>query len=735
MLKKFTDFNAKIIAIKAEIAELEPTDIESLAAAYYKLGEECCEIQTLPAFEQAVVAYEQAIDFREQLPMEDDESIAKLAKVYNSCGAVLCDRIQTPIALHKAVKYFQNVIALSKKLSLDEEKYLYGYATGYFNLGNAQYKLGSPNDLQQAINAYQQAISIREKLIREKLLQDNPEFQNDLVKAYGSLGNAQSDSGSPSDLQQAIKAYQQAISIGEKLPQDNPQFQNDLAGAYANCSGAQNQLGQFAEAITSANQAIEISEGLDKQVLAYIDFKAKAFGNKAIACLNKGDFEEANEAAETGLDLLRDLEIKGNYVLRPLREWLFDVTIDTYSVQAYFNFLPEFVLEHLDAKNLGAAPQSEAMHRAALRGLQELAVFAYSEYPELIPEIGQTIIRLTQIASQYFAGTATAAKLLAQYHHQNRQDPKQAEQVLKDYTHQCPNDADGYHNLGEFYRNETNWAAAVQCYTDGATAIGTSLPKRATNQDIEQASNAIALFIDSCILLRLQQSNQIAKEYYALVNWLIKFSKEFPEELQSLLDTRIENQIIPELTQKHQVLLEANVTKQVKAEITKQLDQNASKIGSFLKVLPKNYQNLVQSILKLQADLLEVNATEVDVILPQHMKKLIQGLRGSEFEAEFAELNQQFQEIWSKLDAEERKTLAIARRFLQNDELLFAAGVSLGIALERSIIINWLQPVRASLPYNPGFPLNIVSTEAENDHLETILFNKYFQNPEMESKL
>jgi len=562
MLNNFTDFNEKIIAIKAEIAKLGPEDIEALAAANFKLGEECYEIQTLPAYEQAMTAYQQAISVFEQLPQDNPQFQNDLAAAWTKLGNIYME-FGSPDDLKQAIKAYQKAININEKLPQNNFEFQNGLASAYIGLGTAQMKLGEATSSQQAIVSYQRAITIL-----EKLPQDNHEFQNNLVKANYGLGNAQSDLDtqndlqqaiesyqkaidigkklpqdnlqfqsdlatacynlglvyesldSPDDLQQAAKAYQRAIDIGEKLSQDNQVFQNDLAIVYMDYSKLQSYLEQISEAITSIYRAIEISERLNEQVLDYVDTKARAFSIKAEIYIDDEDFEEANEAAETGLDLLRDLEIRGNYELRTLREKLFILTLDTYLTPAYFKFLPEFILEHLDPQNLGAAPQSEVMHYFALKGLHELATFAHSEQPELILEIGQVIPRLFQIINQYFCGTATEAKLLAKYqHHQNSQE---AERILKDYIQQCPSDVDGYHNLGEFNISEDNLAAAAQCYMNGAKAIAASLPKRTTNQYLEQASNAIALFIELSSFLRLQESNQMA-EYDAIEDWLIKF--------------------------------------------------------------------------------------------------------------------------------------------------------------------------------------------------------------------
>ena len=83
---------------------------------------------------------------------------------------------------------------------------------------NAQRKLGTPTDLQQALASYKQALQLRKALPL-----DNHEYRNNLATAYRKYGDAQSDLGTPSDLQQAIESYNQAIKFGQELPLDNPE--------------------------------------------------------------------------------------------------------------------------------------------------------------------------------------------------------------------------------------------------------------------------------------------------------------------------------------------------------------------------------------------------------------------------------------------------------------------------------------------------------------------------------
>ncbi len=115
MLDNFTDFNEKIVTIKAEIAELGPEDVEALGVAYFKLGEELQKVQSLQGFEQAVVAYERAVGFREQLPLED-ENCNELARVYIGLGDALED-LGTGESLRRSRELYTQALELRKNLT------------------------------------------------------------------------------------------------------------------------------------------------------------------------------------------------------------------------------------------------------------------------------------------------------------------------------------------------------------------------------------------------------------------------------------------------------------------------------------------------------------------------------------------------------------------------------------------------------------------------------------------
>ncbi|OQW94247.1 MAG: hypothetical protein BWK79_06845, partial [Beggiatoa sp. IS2] len=241
---------------------------------------------------------------------------------------------------------------------------------------------------------------------------------------------------------------------GEQLPKDNPHYQHALAKAYNNRGNALRDLRDFKAAVASYDQALAIGEQLPKENPQYQYALAWAYGNRAVAYLNLGKTEKANNDAEMGLDILCDLEKRGIYWFRATRETLFDITIDTYLALRSISLL-DLLEEHLDPDEPGSAPQSEAMHAAALSGLQRLFLSVASTRPELVPQIFGTLAKLTQFRSRYFIGTAVGARLTAEFHEKNLGDLTKAEAVLRSYTEKVPSDPQGYTQLAEFLSPST----------------------------------------------------------------------------------------------------------------------------------------------------------------------------------------------------------------------------------------------------------------------------------------
>jgi len=683
----------------------------NLAIAYRRYGNAQNDLGTPSDLQQAIDSYNQAIKLSEELPLDNPEYRNDLASAYNNRGNAQSD-LGTPSDLHQAIDSYNQAIKLRQELPLDNPEYRNDLVKTYVNRGIAQRKLGTPSDLQQAIESYNQAIKLSQELPL-----DNPEYRNDLAMAYMNSSNVQLKLGTPSDLQQAIDSYNQAIKLRQELPLDNPEYRNDLASAYMNRGTAQFKLGtpsDLQQAIESYNQAITITESLNKHVLAYVEVRARAFGNKAIACLQNSDLEEANNAAEEGLELLRDLEISGVYVLRSLREWLFRITINTYLAMGP-HFLIELLLEHLEPNNEGAAPQSEAMHKEALQGLQQLYLMAARGHPEWLMDIQQTISQLALIRARYFIGTATGAQLMAQYHEENEKDIKRAEQILVDYTKQCPTDVEGYINLANFYRRRQQTPTASQTYETAINTVAHHLPKQIDNETLASVIAMIIKLIDLAAELQFAPAfaqpadsdsarQQMLKHFNAAMAWLNKCPPRLPEKLREAVELQITQTLVPQFEQKQNEWFKQQDTAQLqqwqKQDQAKQT-QKQQWLSQALKALPKTEQQMMEAFLKLQEDLAQLertsNTADISDILAQRIQTLIHQLHDSELATAMEKLAQTLSEVWQVLDEQDRKLLATGLHCLNDDNLLRFAGISLGLAVEKNLLERCFYPLREQL--------------------------------------
>jgi tetratricopeptide (TPR) repeat protein len=677
-----------------------------LASAYIGLGDAQISLGTPTDLQQALASYNEAIQLRKTLPLDNHAYRNNLATAYRRYGNAQW-KLGTPSDLQQAIDSYNQAIKLSQELPLDNPEYRNDLAGVYMNRGSAQSKLGTPSDLQQAIESYNQAIKLRQELPL-----DNPEYRNNLAIAYYNRGNAQWKLSTPSDLQQAIASYNQAIKLHQELPLDNPEYCHSLAGIYCNLGNVQKVLNKLKQAIKSYNQGLAINESLDKQVWQYVGFRVNTLIGKTSACMRHGDFEEANNAAEEGLELLRDLEISGVYVLRSLRERLFGDTITTYLAMGP-NFLIEFMLEHLEPNNEGAAPQSEAMHNVALHALQQLRLMATQGHPEWLMDIQQTISQLALIRARYFIGTVTGAQLMAQYHEENEKDIKRAEQILVDYTKQCPTDVEGYINLADFYRRRQQIPTASHIYETAINTVANHLPKQIDNETLASVIAMIIKLIDLAADLQFAPAfaqpadsdsarQQMLKHFNSAMAWLNKWA--LPEKLREAVELKITQTLVPQFEQKQNEWFKQQDTAQLQQWQKQEQAQQTQKqqwLSQAIQVLPKTEQQLMEAFLKMQEDLAQLertaNTAEIGDILAQRIQILIHQLHDSELATAMEKLAQTLSEVWQVLDEQDRKLLATALHCLNDDNLLRFAGMSLGLAVEKNLLERCFYPLREQL--------------------------------------
>jgi tetratricopeptide (TPR) repeat protein len=146
-----------------------------------------------------------------------------------------------------------------------------------FELGQLTSEIG---DKQDALRSYQESLSIRDRLARE-----NPsvtEFQRDLAASHYETGKLQSETG---HLDAAFQSYANALAIGERLERQNPsvnELQRDLAQIHSSIGSLHRDTGHPELALESYGESLAIRERLARgkpDVTEFQDELAKSFNN------------------------------------------------------------------------------------------------------------------------------------------------------------------------------------------------------------------------------------------------------------------------------------------------------------------------------------------------------------------------------------------------------------------------------------------------------------------------
>jgi len=639
-------------------------------------------------FQAALTAWQQAIELLKQLPLDNPEYRNELVSAYSNCGIALGNLRH----FEEAIAQYQQVIELGKHLPLDNPKYCSNLASAYNNYGIA---LGNLRHFEEAIAQYQQAIELGKQLPL-----DNPQYRNALARAYNNCGSAL---GNLRHFEEAIAQYQQVIELGKQLPLDNPEYRNELANAYNNCGNALDDLRRFEEAIAQYQQAIELGKQLPLDNPQYRNELASAYNNCGGTFFNLGHFAEAEDAIEESLSILRQLEQQGIYWFREARERWFETAITIY-LSGAFKFLPELILEHLDPVNAGAAPQSERMHQAALNGLLRLFQQVYYSHPKLLPEIEQTVLRLAEIRAKYFTGTAAGAKLTAQFYEENVQDLAKAQQILEHYSAQVSDDPEGYIQLAAFHQRRRHPDLALNTYQ-------TALQKVLLQSLQTEQQNAIVNLLQLIYHLIAQKESwqtetQVDQSFNKINAWYIDWLLTLSPTQQPIIKTlhahalqAIESE--RDSWRKHLKKLQlSEFQKHARQKLEIQLHISFQAIRD----LPTPLQAVIQTLLAAQQELWQDDAlldvaTQNDKIetLQNTLEYIVQKLPEAELAAAAQQLEQELT-LWAQLTEKEQQFLKIGMRLYQEKIYVFAA-TSFGSAVENSLKIRLFEPAKQNIQH------------------------------------
>lgn len=283
------------------------------------------------------------------------------------------------------------------------------------------------------------------------------------AEACQRYANTLMEGGDEASYQAALKYYRDALEFSQVLPNEL-RYRQGTARSFINATNALLKLNRLEEAKTTCEEGLALSEAFPLDIWYYAESHVAALANKALILLRSEEPEAANDAAETGIALLQKLEAAGHYELRPLRERLFEVAAHTYLLTSP-GFLAEFLLEQLNPGNLGSAPDSEAMHRTALRFLHQLRQVAQQRgHPAWLKPIAPALYDLIHIRNAYLLGHPAGAQLNAEYHEISERDIKGAAEELRHYTRLYPRDWLGWQQWAAFCRHTHDIDAAMTAY-------------------------------------------------------------------------------------------------------------------------------------------------------------------------------------------------------------------------------------------------------------------------------
>jgi serine/threonine-protein kinase len=223
--------------------------------------------------------------FQTQRP-EDPQIEAALASNYFRVASITAEigRSADAIEAYKqAISIRERIVARFPDAAESQRK----LATTYHNLGNLQADIGQGT---AAAESHERARQILEELVAAH--PEVVEYRFDLARSFNSLGSLQRKFGQPAA---AARSYEKARQIQEKLVASHPevaQYELELARTCNNLGLLQRELSQFAAATTSLDNARMIQEKLvasNPEPSAYQFELARTYNNLGIlqSCIGR----------------------------------------------------------------------------------------------------------------------------------------------------------------------------------------------------------------------------------------------------------------------------------------------------------------------------------------------------------------------------------------------------------------------------------------------------------------
>jgi tetratricopeptide (TPR) repeat protein len=278
--------------------------------------------------------------------------------------------------LREAVSCFEQSAEHRRKLPRDMHNVRWGLAAACMNRGDALTRLGKPEDLQEAVHSYDEAIQCLQELGGF----DHPPYVVRYAVAYMNRGHALMAQDSPEGVTEAIKSFSSATAMMEMhTEKDSVEYHGTLGCAMMCHAAARMEQGRehAGEVAEEARKAIAHVERFEKDDLlsTEVSLKSRHLLCRALATMldrTPPDAPEVDEwitevtdTVDEGMALERLWEQRGLEGFR-----LMAVELFRFGVRVFFirqpHFLAEFILECLDPeKSPGAPVTSEEMHHLA----------------------------------------------------------------------------------------------------------------------------------------------------------------------------------------------------------------------------------------------------------------------------------------------------------------------------------------------------------------------------------
>jgi tetratricopeptide (TPR) repeat protein len=187
----------------------------------------------------------------------------------------------------------------------DDEDSRWVRAEGRLRVGIMRYRL---SELQEAEKDYDQALSIYKQLAAD--FPARSEFRQELAVSHNNRGNLLHDTGR---LKEAAQAYDQALSIRKQLAADfpsRPEFRRELASSHNNWGILLYTTSRLAEAEQAYDQALSIRKQLVADFPSRPEFRqelANSHLNRGALLRDRGRLLDAEQDHDQALSISKQL--------------------------------------------------------------------------------------------------------------------------------------------------------------------------------------------------------------------------------------------------------------------------------------------------------------------------------------------------------------------------------------------------------------------------------------------